>query len=78
MPAHDRPIISFVPLYILPSRRAEVRVMLPRPRGAIVNIAFMYGIIVNYGLCQAHCNPAQGRRTTQGIYLMVDSGYVCR
>ena len=41
------------------SCQAEARVMLPRNRGAIVNIASMSGIIVNRGLSQAHYNSAK-------------------
>ncbi|MBW4025466.1 MAG: SDR family oxidoreductase [Proteobacteria bacterium] len=39
--------------------QAEARVMLPRRRGAIVNIASMSGVIVNRGLLQAHYNSAK-------------------
>ncbi len=41
------------------SCQAEARVMLPRGRGAIVNIASMSGSIVNRGLQQAHYNSAK-------------------
>jgi NAD(P)-dependent dehydrogenase (short-subunit alcohol dehydrogenase family) len=41
------------------SCQAEARVMLPRGRGAIVNIASMSGVIVNRGLLQAHYNSAK-------------------
>jgi NAD(P)-dependent dehydrogenase (short-subunit alcohol dehydrogenase family) len=41
------------------SCQAEARVMLPRRRGAIVNIASMSGVIVNRGLMQAHYNSAK-------------------
>lgn len=41
------------------SCQAEARVMLPRGRGAIVNIASMSGSIVNRGLRQAHYNSAK-------------------
>jgi NAD(P)-dependent dehydrogenase (short-subunit alcohol dehydrogenase family) len=41
------------------SCQAEARVMLPRRRGAIVNIASMSGVIVNRGLLQAHYNSAK-------------------
>lgn len=41
------------------SCQAEARVMLPRKRGSIVNIASMSGIIVNRGLLQAHYNTAK-------------------
>lgn len=39
--------------------QAEARVMLPRRRGAIVNIASMSGTIVNRGLLQAHYNSSK-------------------
>lgn len=39
--------------------QAEARVMLPRKRGAIVNIASMSGSIVNRGLLQAHYNSSK-------------------
>jgi NAD(P)-dependent dehydrogenase (short-subunit alcohol dehydrogenase family) len=41
------------------SAQAEARAMLPRGRGAIVNIASMSGVIVNRGLLQAHYNSAK-------------------
>jgi NAD(P)-dependent dehydrogenase (short-subunit alcohol dehydrogenase family) len=41
------------------SCQAEARVMLPRKRGAIVNIASMSGTIVNRGLLQAHYNSSK-------------------
>lgn len=41
------------------SCQAEARVMLPRKRGAIVNIASMSGSIVNRGLLQAHYNTSK-------------------
>ncbi len=41
------------------SCRAEARVMLPRGKGAIVNIASMSGSIVNRGLTQAHYNSSK-------------------
>src|SRR3954453_9248708 len=41
------------------SCQAEAKVMLPRGRGAIVNIASMSGSIVNRGLLQAHYNSAK-------------------
>ena len=41
------------------SCQAQARVMLPRKRGAIVNIASMSGTIVNRGLLQAHYNAAK-------------------
>ncbi len=39
--------------------QAEARVMLPRERGAIVNIASMSGTISNKGLTQAHYNTSK-------------------
>ena len=41
------------------SCQAEARAMLPRERGAIINIASMSGVIVNRGLLQAHYNSAK-------------------
>ncbi len=41
------------------SCQAEARAMLPRKRGAIVNIASMSGTIVNRGLRQAHYNASK-------------------
>jgi NAD(P)-dependent dehydrogenase (short-subunit alcohol dehydrogenase family) len=41
------------------SCQAEARVMLPRRRGVIVNIASMSGSIVNRGLTQAHYNSSK-------------------
>jgi len=41
------------------SCQAQARVMLPRRRGAIVNIASMSGSIVNRGLLQAHYNSSK-------------------
>lgn len=41
------------------SCQAEARAMLPRQKGAIVNIASMSGVIVNRGLLQAHYNSAK-------------------
>jgi len=41
------------------SCQAEARVMLPRRRGAIINIASMSGSIVNRGLLQAHYNSSK-------------------
>jgi NAD(P)-dependent dehydrogenase (short-subunit alcohol dehydrogenase family) len=41
------------------SCQAEARVMLPRKRGSIVNIASMSGTIVNRGLLQAHYNTSK-------------------
>ena len=41
------------------SCQAEARAMLPRRKGAIVNIASMSGSIVNRGLTQAHYNSSK-------------------
>ena len=41
------------------SCQAEAAVMLPRRRGAIINIASMSGSIVNRGLTQAHYNSSK-------------------
>jgi NAD(P)-dependent dehydrogenase (short-subunit alcohol dehydrogenase family) len=41
------------------SAQAEARVMLPRRRGSIINIASMSGSIVNRGLLQAHYNASK-------------------
>lgn len=41
------------------SCQAQARAMLPRRRGAIVNIASMSGAIVNRGLLQAHYNSSK-------------------
>lgn len=41
------------------SCQAEARVMLPRGKGSIVNIASMSGSIVNRGLLQAHYNTSK-------------------
>ena len=41
------------------SAQAEAKVMLPRGRGSIVNIASMSGSIVNRGLLQAHYNTSK-------------------
>ncbi|WP_288435503.1 SDR family oxidoreductase [uncultured Pseudomonas sp.] len=44
---------------VLLSCQAQARVMLPRGKGAIVNIASMSGSIVNRGLLQAHYNTSK-------------------
>jgi NAD(P)-dependent dehydrogenase (short-subunit alcohol dehydrogenase family) len=41
------------------SCQAQARVMLPRKRGAIINVASMSGTIVNRGLLQAHYNSSK-------------------
>ncbi len=44
---------------VMLSCQAQSRVMLPRGKGAIVNIASMSGSIVNRGLLQAHYNTSK-------------------
>ena len=44
---------------IMLSCQAQARVMLPRQRGSIINIAPLSGIIVNRGLLQAHYNTSK-------------------
>ncbi len=44
---------------VMLSCQAQARVMLPRGKGAIVNIASMSGSIVNRGLLQAHYNTSK-------------------
>lgn len=64
-PAEDMPIdqwrrmidVNLTGVFL--SCQAEGRVMLPRGRGAIVNIASMSGSIVNRGLTQAHYNASK-------------------
>jgi NAD(P)-dependent dehydrogenase (short-subunit alcohol dehydrogenase family) len=41
------------------SCQAEAKVMLPRQRGSIINIASMSGTIVNRGIMQAHYNSSK-------------------
>lgn len=41
------------------SCQAEARVMLPRGKGSIINVASMSGTIVNRGLTQAHYNSSK-------------------
>jgi NAD(P)-dependent dehydrogenase (short-subunit alcohol dehydrogenase family) len=41
------------------SCQAEAKVMLPRRKGSIVNIASMSGVIVNRGILQAHYNTSK-------------------
>jgi NAD(P)-dependent dehydrogenase (short-subunit alcohol dehydrogenase family) len=63
--AEDMPIAQWQQMLdinltgIFLSCQAEARVMLPRRRGAIVNIASMSGSIVNRGLLQAHYNTSK-------------------
>lgn len=64
-PAEEMPAAQWQRMYdvnvtgVFLSAQAEARVMLPRRRGAIVNIASMSGVIVNRGLLQAHYNSAK-------------------
>jgi NAD(P)-dependent dehydrogenase (short-subunit alcohol dehydrogenase family) len=64
-PAESLPIEQWQELYdvnvtgVFLSCQAEARVMLPRRKGAIVNIASMSGSIVNRGLTQAHYNSSK-------------------
>jgi len=64
-PAEEMPATQWQRMYdvnvtgVFLSAQAEARVMLPRRRGAIVNIASMSGVIVNRGLLQAHYNSAK-------------------
>ena len=64
-PAEDMPLeqwrrmidVNLTGIFL--SCQVEGRVMLPRGRGAIVNIASMSGTIVNRGLLQAHYNTSK-------------------
>jgi NAD(P)-dependent dehydrogenase (short-subunit alcohol dehydrogenase family) len=64
-PAEDMPLdqwrkmidVNLTGMFL--SCQAEGRMMLPRGRGAIVNIASMSGTIVNRGLTQAHYNASK-------------------
>jgi NAD(P)-dependent dehydrogenase (short-subunit alcohol dehydrogenase family) len=64
-PAEDMPLdqwqrmldINLTGIFL--SCQAQARVMLPRKRGAIVNIASMSGSIVNRGIQQSHYNTAK-------------------
>jgi NAD(P)-dependent dehydrogenase (short-subunit alcohol dehydrogenase family) len=64
-PAEDLSLARWQRLYdvnvtgVFLSCRAEARVMLPRRKGAIVNVASMSGSIVNRGLDQAHYNSSK-------------------
>lgn len=65
MPAEEMPIERWRELMrvnldgVFLSCQAEARVMLPRRRGSIINIASMSGSIVNRGLLQAHYNASK-------------------
>lgn len=64
-PAEDMPLDQWRKMIdvnltgVFLSCQAEARAMLPRGRGAIVNIASMSGTIVNRGLTQAHYNASK-------------------
>ena len=64
-PAEDLPLAQWQRMIdvnltgVFLSCQAEARAMLPRRRGAIVNIASMSGSIVNRGLTQAHYNASK-------------------
>ncbi|WP_280141683.1 SDR family oxidoreductase [Rhizobium sp. NFR07] len=65
MPAEDMPRERWQQMLdvnltgVFLSCQAEARVMLPRKKGSIVNIASMSGSIVNRGLSQAHYNTSK-------------------
>lgn len=65
MPAEDMPRDRWQQMMdvnltgVFLSCQAEARVMLPRKKGSIVNIASMSGSIVNRGLSQAHYNTSK-------------------
>jgi NAD(P)-dependent dehydrogenase (short-subunit alcohol dehydrogenase family) len=64
-PAETLPLEKWQKLYdvnvggVFLSCQAEARVMLPRRKGSIINIASMSGSIVNRGLTQAHYNSSK-------------------
>ncbi|RUW84763.1 SDR family oxidoreductase, partial [Mesorhizobium sp. M1E.F.Ca.ET.063.01.1.1] len=64
-PAETLPMEKWQKIYdvnvsgVFLSCQAEARVMLPRRRGSIINIASMSGSIVNRGLTQAHYNSSK-------------------
>jgi NAD(P)-dependent dehydrogenase (short-subunit alcohol dehydrogenase family) len=64
-PAEDLSLARWQRLYdvnvtgVFLSCRAEAQVMLPRRKGAIVNVASMSGSIVNRGIDQAHYNSSK-------------------
>jgi NAD(P)-dependent dehydrogenase (short-subunit alcohol dehydrogenase family) len=64
-PAETLPLADWQRIYdvnvngVFLSCQAEARVMLPRRKGAIVNVASMSGSIVNRGLTQAHYNSSK-------------------
>jgi NAD(P)-dependent dehydrogenase (short-subunit alcohol dehydrogenase family) len=64
-PAETLPLETWEKLYsvnvsgVFLSCQAEARVMLPRGKGSIINIASMSGSIVNRGLLQTHYNSSK-------------------
>jgi NAD(P)-dependent dehydrogenase (short-subunit alcohol dehydrogenase family) len=64
-PAEDMPLDQWQRMLdinltgVMLSCQAEARVMLPRKRGSIINMASMSGVIVNRGLSQAHYNASK-------------------
>jgi NAD(P)-dependent dehydrogenase (short-subunit alcohol dehydrogenase family) len=64
-PAETLPLDQWQKLYevnvngVFLSCQAQARVMLPRRKGSIINIASMSGSIVNRGLTQAHYNSSK-------------------
>ncbi|TGQ51143.1 SDR family oxidoreductase [Mesorhizobium sp. M1C.F.Ca.ET.193.01.1.1] len=64
-PAETLPMEKWQKIYdvnvsgVFLSCQAEARVMLPRRKGSIVNIASMSGSIINRGLTQAHYNSSK-------------------
>lgn len=64
-PAEDMPLAQWQGMLdvnltgVFLSCQAEARVMIPRQRGAIVNIASMSGSIVNRGVTQTHYNTSK-------------------
>jgi NAD(P)-dependent dehydrogenase (short-subunit alcohol dehydrogenase family) len=64
-PAETLPLEQWQKLYevnvngVFLSCQAQARVMLPRRKGSIINIASMSGSIVNRGLTQAHYNSSK-------------------
>ena len=58
-PAHWRHMLDVNLSGVFLACQAEARVMLPRRKGSIINIASMSGSIVNRGLVQAHYNSSK-------------------
>ena len=67
-PAETLPLETWDKLYgvnvsgVFLSCQVEARVMRPRRRGSIINVASMSGSIFNRGLLQAHYNSSKGGR----------------